>query len=436
MFKSQRVEILRKWQRVKALPWYYWVIGGLILGALIVLISGLSYWRLWVFHDWSELQQDPTADTKKKFDASLEIAKSIVSIAGTVTTFGGGIVLYLNFTVANKNVKVANENVVIANKNYELAESRLVAERFSKAVEQLGSDKIEVRLGGIYALERIAYDSDRDHWTIMEVLTSFIQEKSSVKQLTQEKISAKAYEMWEQGKVNGDTTATDEQNWESAIRELAYELTTKEIHAAFTVICRRQEKDPPGRSLVISGAILSDVNMHAGQLSGLRCIDLRGADLSDSCLIGTNLSLVDLSGAILRGTNLSSAILIAANLNKANLIDTNLNKASLSGSDLSRAILWNANLSHSGLCSTNLSHAQLDGADLSYAELRDANLTSATLINAKFIGANLFEANLIDANHLTVEQLATANLCKTTLSDNIDPNLKNRDCKKIEIPGN
>jgi hypothetical protein len=265
MFKSQRVEILRKWQQVKAFPWYYWVIGGLILGALIVLISGLSYWRLWVFHDWSELQQDPTADTKKKFDASLEIARSIVSIAGTVTTFGGGIVLYLNFTVANKNVKVANESVVIANKNYELAESRLVAERFSKAVEQLGNDKIEVRLGGIYALERIAYDSDRDHWTIMEVLTSFIQEKSSVKQLTQEKISAKAYEMWEQCKVHGDATATDEQNWESAIRELAYELTTKDIHAAFTVICRRQEKDPPSRSLALNGVILSGADLHSGR---------------------------------------------------------------------------------------------------------------------------------------------------------------------------
>ena len=33
---------------------------------------------------------------------------------------------------------------------------RRITENFSKAVEQLGSDKLEVRLGGIYSLERIS----------------------------------------------------------------------------------------------------------------------------------------------------------------------------------------------------------------------------------------------------------------------------------------
>ena len=36
---------------------------------------------------------------------------------------------------------------------------RRVTESFSKAIEQLGSDKLEVRLGGIYALERISQES-------------------------------------------------------------------------------------------------------------------------------------------------------------------------------------------------------------------------------------------------------------------------------------
>ena len=34
-----------------------------------------------------------------------------------------------------------------------------VTDRYSKAIEQLGSDKVDVRIGGIYALERIACDS-------------------------------------------------------------------------------------------------------------------------------------------------------------------------------------------------------------------------------------------------------------------------------------
>jgi uncharacterized protein YjbI with pentapeptide repeats len=39
------------------------------------------------------------------------------------------------------------------------ARRRHITESFSKAVEQLGSDKIEVRLGGIYTLERMSHES-------------------------------------------------------------------------------------------------------------------------------------------------------------------------------------------------------------------------------------------------------------------------------------
>jgi len=53
-----------------------------------------------------------------------------------------------------------------------------VADRYTKAIEQLGSDKFDVRIGGIYALERIARDSARDHPTVMDVLAAFIREHS------------------------------------------------------------------------------------------------------------------------------------------------------------------------------------------------------------------------------------------------------------------
>jgi hypothetical protein len=49
---------------------------------------------------------------------------------------------------------------------------RRITESFSKAVEQLGSDKLEVRLGGIYSLERISKESPDDYWTVMESLTA------------------------------------------------------------------------------------------------------------------------------------------------------------------------------------------------------------------------------------------------------------------------
>ena len=51
-----------------------------------------------------------------------------------------------------------------------------ITERFSRAIEHLGSDKLDIRLGGIYALERIARNSRADHATVMQVLTAYVRE--------------------------------------------------------------------------------------------------------------------------------------------------------------------------------------------------------------------------------------------------------------------
>ena len=53
-----------------------------------------------------------------------------------------------------------------------------MTDRCAKAIEQLGWDKLDVRVGGICAIERVARDSARDHLTVMEVLTAFIREHS------------------------------------------------------------------------------------------------------------------------------------------------------------------------------------------------------------------------------------------------------------------
>src|SRR5262249_3829630 len=53
-----------------------------------------------------------------------------------------------------------------------------ITDRFTKAIDQLGKDTLAVRLGGIYALERIARDSEPDHWAVMEVLTAFVREQT------------------------------------------------------------------------------------------------------------------------------------------------------------------------------------------------------------------------------------------------------------------
>ncbi|MGW5054941.1 pentapeptide repeat-containing protein [Actinokineospora sp. NPDC004072] len=55
------------------------------------------------------------------------------------------------------------------------AEARRITELYTKAVEQLGSDKAPVRLGGLYALERLAQDHVEQRQTIVNVLCAYLR---------------------------------------------------------------------------------------------------------------------------------------------------------------------------------------------------------------------------------------------------------------------
>ncbi|WP_238393902.1 hypothetical protein, partial [Rhodovulum sulfidophilum] len=89
---------------------------------------------------------------------------------------------------------------IVAQKQVKLAEQGLITDRLNKAVEGLGAEKtvkrriahpdgtteieettepnIEVRIGAIYALERISRDSDRDHVNVMEILCAYIRQNA------------------------------------------------------------------------------------------------------------------------------------------------------------------------------------------------------------------------------------------------------------------
>jgi hypothetical protein len=71
-------------------------------------------------------------------------------------------------------------------KTLELTEQGQLTERFTRAIEQLGATndegkkKLEIRLGGIYALERIDKESPERayHGTVVEVLTAYVRENA------------------------------------------------------------------------------------------------------------------------------------------------------------------------------------------------------------------------------------------------------------------
>jgi len=91
----------------------------------------------------------------------------------------GGAVLLLGAYFTWRQIQTSREQLQqtaqATQEQLELAREGQLTERFTRAVDQLGSEHLDVRLGGIYALERIARDSPPDRVTIEEVLTAFVR---------------------------------------------------------------------------------------------------------------------------------------------------------------------------------------------------------------------------------------------------------------------
>jgi hypothetical protein len=63
-------------------------------------------------------------------------------------------------------------------RNIALSRQGRMTGRRATAAEQLGSAELDVRIGGIRALERAARQAPADHPAVMEVLAAFIRESA------------------------------------------------------------------------------------------------------------------------------------------------------------------------------------------------------------------------------------------------------------------
>jgi hypothetical protein len=199
-----------------------------------------------------------------------------------------------------------------------------VTERYTRAVDLLGHDNADVRLGGIYALKRIAEDSpDRDHATIMEVLTGYVRVHATTAEARRE-----------------DRVLVD-------------------VQAALSVLgLRRVGNDPEDFTPYLN-------RVHIPQ-ARLRDIDLKRARMRE----------VDLQEALLSRADLTEASLKRAKLNRAHLQGAHLERAELRGAELRAAELQGA----------FLQDADLTGADLTGA-VYDAETDWPAGFDAKAAGA-------------------------------------------------
>ncbi|MBN4001434.1 pentapeptide repeat-containing protein [Nostoc sp. LPT] len=293
-----------------------------------------------------------------------------------------------------------------------------ITERFTKAINQLGDDKLEVRLGGIYALERVAKDSEKDHWTIMEVLTSFILEKSSLDEI----------------KNNPEKQHTNlvehciNQQGDFSNQERESGKVTTDVQAALTVIGRRNStKNPDNLRINLMYAKLIEANLTKANLKEAK---LTSANLKHANLIKANFKRADLyfanftyadlyeadfTEAFLRGAVLIKAKLQGANLTKAKLNYIKVDKSSRVLDEEGESFISD----YFGLSKANFKQKEFTGdydriyaflikADLSGADLSGADLRGADLRGANLNGADLNGADLREAKNLTPKQVYAA----------------------------
>jgi Pentapeptide repeats (8 copies) len=225
-----------------------------------------------------------------------------------------------------------------------VAQEGQITERFTRAVDQLGQpgrDRLDVRIGGIYALERIAHDSPTHRLAVFEILTAFIR----------------SHAPWPP-RLPGQYHA------DAPIDQVpSLQTRAPDVQAALTIIGRRPtQKDDPD----------PDLNQ----------TDLRRAQLDQANLARAQLDQANLAKALLGGANLEGVWAGDANLEGAFLENASLEEAWLLGANLTRVNLEKANLAKATLGEANLTGAWLSEANLTGAWLSEANLTGARLDRA------------------------------------------------------
>jgi uncharacterized protein YjbI with pentapeptide repeats len=281
---------------------------------------------------------------KDQLEAEAGIRSSLIQL------FGGAILLVgLYFTA----------------RGFRLTREGHITERYAKAIEQLGNANADVRIGGIYALERIARDSKVDCETIIEVLTTFIREH----------------------------TRSDHRKPSEAEVEA-------DVQAAISVLARRSNASAETRRLDFYHSGLNDADFRSGDFRNAMFLYSRldGALFSGAKLDGADLSFCRAIGAAFttstaRGAHFVNAKYANGWFLEADLRDTDFYGCDLSGSDFGRrypeegvppfppAVVTNARFTKAKLTGTNLRGVDLRTVrGLTSEQLQEAITDDDTLL--------------------------------------------------------
>ncbi len=254
---------------------------------------------------------------KDRLDAESAVRASLIQVFG-------GIAVVCGFYFTARSLLLTREGHI--------------TDRYAKAIEQIGNQSLDVRIGGVYALERLARDSAVDRETILEVLTAFIREH----------------------------TRTGPQ-------QPSAEPVCADVQAAIVVLARRKNVERESKPLDFYHSGLNHANFVDGDFRNAWFYYCRldhaifsGAALNGAALSFCRANGMAFTGCTARNANFVNAVYTNGWFLHADLTNTDFYGCDLSGSDFGRryaedgvppcppAILANARLAKAKVTKTNL----------------------------------------------------------------------------------
>ncbi|CAO5185735.1 Pentapeptide repeat-containing protein [Frankia sp. AiPs1] len=249
----------------------------------------------------------------------------------------GGLLLVLGGAATWRQVQVSREGQL--------------TERFTRAVDQVGSETLDVRLGGIYALGRLARSSPADRPAVAQVLGAFVRGRAP----------------WPVGSPGGPDHPTPLVDTD---RPWLY-VAAPDVQAAMNVLGGVGGRGGGGGLGAVGG-----VPLYLSR-TDLRRLHLPRAHLAGAQWRHVNLARAWLPGTVLDGGDLKAADLRAVNAGNASFVGTNLRGAWLAGADVTGADFRRADLRGADLATANLDRARLAGARADAATVWPPHLDSA-----------------------------------------------------------
>lgn len=315
-----------------------------------------------------------------------------------------------------------------------IANDGKITDRLAKAVEQLGSEKLQVRLGAIYALERVALDSPRDHGTVFEHLADFVREHSKIKHKP-----GVAFIDEDRSPAKDDSGRRD-------------------VSLILKVIGRRNRKNDKNllidlsncdlKKLRLSRGDYSFVNFFGSDLSGttfheckVQYVNFIKAKLHNVSFIGADLYQTNFHNADLQEVDFSQGIMARCRFIKARIIDCNFLNTDLTGCTLLAEELRDnkfrgSKFSHSEISGfdfalnilemVRMDHASLKDCNAREAELHDIDLSDSVITKGNWEGAKLQRMQAQRAKFMEV------NLNKAKMSNSKLSNTTFKKCKMYQ----